>query len=592
MLVHWLRFAALAALLIMAPPLQAHEGHDHDKAPQLNLPVAPRVIAVTPELELVGVASGRDRLTIFLHAFATNEPIKGARISVTHGADSTDAEPKGDGVFSLTAAWLAGLEFGDLVFSITLGDGSQDLLTGRLQKLPSSALAAGVAAAPVAWWSVSRLRDRPDLLAMGAGGLIAGVLLSQLLAGTRLHRAQQVESGDASRALDNAAIQAETDGGVTSQRGSVGRRASAAAIIALGAAVAPSTVEAGGSDASGLPSIPSTMATDLAQRMPDGTLFVPKATQHLLSMRTILTARGAVPRSVELPGTIVAGPEHFGRVQPGRPGRIEAAPGGFAYIGKRVEKGQLLGYVQNYIAAADQANIDSQIAETEARIEKNRMILSRYEKSPGSVPQVKVDEVRGELDALTRKRAELLPAADARTPVLAPISGVVSVANATIGQIVESRDILFEIVDPSQFWVEAITHDANVAQGIEKATVVGHEIGPMSVEFAGRGLALRQQATVLSFKIAGKQDSLAIGMPVKVILQTTAKVDGFVVPASAIVRGPTGLPIVWTKTEPERFEPQLVKFDTLDGTSVTVTSGLKEDMRIVTDGASLLNQVR
>ena len=81
-------------------------------------------------------------------------------------------------------------------------------------------------------------------------------------------------------------------------------------------------------------------------------------------------------------------------------------------------------------------------------------------------------------------------------------------------------------------------------------------------------------------------------MPVKVVLQSTAKVDGFILPASAIVRGQTGLPIVWIKTEPERFEPQTVKVEPLDGQSVVVTAGLKPDQRIVTDGVTLLNQVR
>lgn len=81
-------------------------------------------------------------------------------------------------------------------------------------------------------------------------------------------------------------------------------------------------------------------------------------------------------------------------------------------------------------------------------------------------------------------------------------------------------------------------------------------------------------------------------MPVRVVLQSAVRVNGFILPASAIVRGQTGLPIVWVKTEPERFEPRTVKVEPLDGTSVVVTAGLKEDLRVVTDGVTLLNQVR
>jgi membrane fusion protein, heavy metal efflux system len=49
---------------------------------------------------------------------------------------------------------------------------------------------------------------------------------------------------------------------------------------------------------------------------------------------------------------------------------------------------------------------------------------------------------------------------------------------------------------------------------------------------------------------------------------------------------------VWIKTDAERFEPQLVKLTPLDGQNVVVTAGLKVDRRVVTDGVTLLNQVR
>ena len=80
-----LHFALFAMLLAVAPfsrvgSVVAHEGHDHDKPPPLNLPVAPRVVAVTPDYELVGVLSGEHRLTIFLHRFETGEPVKNAKL--------------------------------------------------------------------------------------------------------------------------------------------------------------------------------------------------------------------------------------------------------------------------------------------------------------------------------------------------------------------------------------------------------------------------------------------------------------------------------------------------------------------------------
>jgi hypothetical protein len=597
------RLLAVVSVLLLALASgrgEAHEGHDHDKPPALNLPVAPRVVSVTPDFELVGVVSGKGRLTIFLHTFATNEAIKGARLTLSSGSDSAEAEAKGDGVFTVAAPWLAKGAATDIVFELTLADGRQDLLSGRLETV--SVEAPVVPARASEHWAIGRMRQQPELVVAAIGGAIGGVLLSLLLAGAMARRGDRRTGLEAGRleAGPTAAATASVDGaapggddrkgGVTPLRrsASVNRLIGAALIAWLGF---PGTSEAGETQSAASPSIAATMATDLAQRMPDGTLFVPKATQHLLSVRTMLTAVGSSPRAVELTGAVIAGPGRLGRVQPGRPGRIEAPEDGLAYVGKRVEKGQTLAYVQTYIEAADRANIDSQIAETEARINKNRTILSRYDKSPGSVPQVKVDEIRGELEALRRKRAELVPAAGRREPVIAPIGGIVSVSHATSGQIVDARDVLFEIVDPTEYWVEAIAYDASAAQNLEKAHAVagGTQI---PLEFAGRGLALRQQAVVLSFKVVGAHEKLAIGKPVQVVLQSTMKVDGIVLPASAVVRGQTGLPIVWVKTEAERFEPQTVKVQPLDGRAIVVTSGLKEGLRIVTEGVTLLNQIR
>ena len=46
------------------------------------------------------------------------------------------------------------------------------------------------------------------------------------------------------------------------------------------------------------------------------------------------------------------------------------------------------------------------------------------------------------------------------------------------------------------------------------------------------------------------------------------------------------------KTAPERFEPRSITTEALDGVNVVVTSGLKAEDRIATQGATLINQVR
>ena len=106
------------------------------------------------------------------------------------------------------------------------------------------------------------------------------------------------------------------------------RRASAIAGLVLLSATALAPPHGQAQTTPSLPSVPATMATDVPQRMADGSLFVPKATQHLLSVRTVLTAETKAPRTVELTGTVIADPNSFGRVQAAMPAastRLRAA---------------------------------------------------------------------------------------------------------------------------------------------------------------------------------------------------------------------------------------------------------------------------
>ena len=326
--------------------------------------------------------------------------------------------------------------------------------------------------------------------------------------------------------------------------------------------------------------------------MPDGSLFVPKATQHLLAVRTILTKESQAPRTVQLVGTVIADPNSFGRVQSGHTGRIEAPEGGLAFVGKRAEKGDLLAYLQHHIEAYNKGSLQGEIAELEARITLQENKLALYRKHPEVIPAVKIVEAEGELRALRQKRNELLPTLSEHEEIRAPISGVISSGNVVAGQVVDAREVLFEIVDPGRFWVEAIAHDSHILSNLGKASAVLSGGETLPLEFVGVGLTLKQQAAPLSFRVKETSPNLSIGKPVTVLLQSTVEGKGIVLPTSSVVRAQSGLPAVWIKTDAERFEPRTIRYEPLDGQKVVILSGLAIDLRVVTEGANLLNQVR
>jgi len=63
-------------------------------------------------------------------------------------------------------------------------------------------------------------------------------------------------------------------------------------------------------------------------------------------------------------------------------------------------------------------------------------------------------------------------------------------------------------------------------------------------------------------------------------------------PAAAVVKNAANQEIVWVKTSAERFAPRPVRTQPLDGARVAVVDGLEAGVRVVVQGAALLNQVR
>ncbi|MFD0987800.1 efflux RND transporter periplasmic adaptor subunit [Methyloligella solikamskensis] len=564
---------------VFVGPVLAHEGHVHDEPKPLMVPVAPRVVAMTPQFELVGVLSAPGELIVFLSTFDTSAPVTGASLSVSGDGGVVEAKSDSEGVFVAEAPWLTASPPADLIFSLALEDGRQDLLTGQLA--PSGEEAA---------------ENEPGGTGLAEGFSVFSVLVLAVLAfvagvvATSFFRQNEEASGepeDASAADTKVEREEKKPSRVTTLRRSAG-----VILLCIGAVAFPrAEAFAVEEPIDALPALPAGMAMDQPQRLSDGSIFFPKPTQHLLSLRTEIVTEQKIARTRELSGLVTVPLGNRGRVQASRPGRFEPADGDI-YVGMEVKKGQILGHIDAYIEAADRANLRSQIAETEARIEKNRTILGRFESIPNAVPKVKVDEVRGELQALIERRKELVPGLTVKEPLVAPIDGIVSIADVAAGQMVEARDTLFEIVDPSALRIEAVASESGPIGKIRSATAVIEGFEPLKLKYLGQGPALKQHSRLLTFQIVQPGQDLAAGMTAHVILTLGEERRGVAVPSSAVTRDAAGLPAVWVKTAPEVFQSRVVNTMPLDGEHLLITAGLRPKDRIVTSGANLLSQVR
>lgn len=342
-------------------------------------------------------------------------------------------------------------------------------------------------------------------------------------------------------------------------------------------------------DAPGAGSNPAGVA-----RLPDGSVNVPMAAQRRMVIRTRVAPETDAAASVELLGKVANDPNAGGLVQSTSSGRIEPGPGGLPVIGQAVKRGEVLGYVRYNADPYARSEQQSRLAELRSNRQLAQQKVKRLESLADVVPRKEIEQARAELQAFSSSERSVGAGLAGREPLVAPVSGVIAQASVITGQVVEVRDVLFQIVDPAHLLIEATTADPTLAERIESARVA--EAHGAQLQLVGAARSLRDGLIPMSFRAGtdDKHDSLqlVVGQPVTVIVQLRERTKGYVLPNESVVRNSANEPIVWIKSGAERYIPQPVQARPLDARNVVVTQGLGEENRVVVQGAALIAQIR
>lgn len=329
-------------------------------------------------------------------------------------------------------------------------------------------------------------------------------------------------------------------------------------------------------------------------RLADGSVNVPKLAQRRMAVRTVMAPMAEVAATVEMPGRVTLDPNASGRVQSAYGGRIEPGPRGLPVAGQTVRQGEILGYVRYQADPFAVSGQRAQMAELRAQRQLAEQRVLRLEGLEGTVPRKDIEAARSEATSLAARERSVGDGLVAREALSAPVSGVIARADVVNGQVVESRDVLFEVVNPARVLVEATTADVKLAANISAASLLG--VSEVKLRLLGASRSLRDGVLPITFSVgpAGPNQALplAIGQPVTVVAQSKERIKGIVLPAQAVVRNPSNEPIVWIKSDAERFIPQPVQFRLLDANRVVITQGLSADNRVVVQGAPLIAQIR
>lgn len=540
------RFGSALCVLLAGPLLAggalAHEGHDHGAPPPAAVTtLAPRAEAASADFELVAVL--RDgALTLYLDRFADNAPVEGAVIELDTPAGMQAAKPAEPGTYVVAAPFAAAPGTHDLAFTVTAG-GTVDVLAATLAvpaAAPPPAQARSAASAALAEFGGQQI----GVLTGIAIGFIAGVLVVSL------------------------------------------RRRGVALLLAAGLGLAAPAVPQGARAAEAARPAPR----DAAQRLPDGTVIVPKPSQRILGVRTVVTASGTFARTVELPGRVVPDANASGLVQTSVGGRLAPPKGGFKALGTRVAAGEILAYVHPPIGASDLKDLEQQGYTLDQQIAIVKRRYERLSAIQNAVTRREVEETEIELKGLETRRANLERVQREPEALRAPVAGVIATSDAVAGQMADPNTVVFRIVDPDRLWVEALSFSPEAGREGAQGRLSDGRAVPLT--YVGAGLSDRNQAVPVQFAVAGDVPGLRTGQLLTVLATSGAPRPGIAIPREAVVRGANGQAIVYEHAGAERFLAREVKAEPLDAGRVLVTAGLEPGRRVVAQGAELIDQIR
>ncbi|MCU7555405.1 efflux RND transporter periplasmic adaptor subunit [Alteromonas sp. ASW11-19] len=328
-------------------------------------------------------------------------------------------------------------------------------------------------------------------------------------------------------------------------------------------------------------------------RQADGSVIMPMPTQAMLGIATQIVTETTISKTIKMSGVVRPHPEGHAVVQPSSDGRFEAPESGVLTSGKSVKAGQVLGYVHYQDTAYELASQNSELKVVRNQIAQTRRDVDRLKSLGELASKQELDQLQTQLKNLTEQEYALQQGLEKPEALVAPIGGTIINNNIRNGQWIEAGTDLFEIIALDLRLVDATTSEVAHLTSLSQATLL--ENSAVKLSYIGYSPRISGGLASVHFESRGEDDSAApllLGQPVTVIAPVDSSINGLVLPAKALVKNSANLPVVWIKVSAERFMPQAVRYQTLGENEIVVIAGLGADNRVVTAGASLLNQVR
>lgn len=324
----------------------------------------------------------------------------------------------------------------------------------------------------------------------------------------------------------------------------------------------------------------------------------------LIDLKTAAAQRINLEEVLKVPGKIIPDQNQIAVVSPFLESSINCV---IAEIGNWVTKGDELICLSSpeigilraeYDKAAAELKIREQTYNRQKKLFQESIISKRsFQESELDFLVVKVNfnYARKKLLAIGISEAEIVDppvghsqAVGSTIHIHAPISGVITARNATIGEKVNSSHRLFEIINPTTVWCEAEVFEKDLTK-IKMNQLVYLKVSAYLEEtFSGRifyiasTLHKTTKTIKVLIKIKNKHQKLKPNMFAQTSIVIGEKADVLVIPREAVLED-EGLKIVFLR-EPQGFHRHVIKTGLVSGPYVEVLEGIPDNAVVVTRG--------
>jgi multidrug efflux pump subunit AcrA (membrane-fusion protein) len=319
---------------------------------------------------------------------------------------------------------------------------------------------------------------------------------------------------------------------------------------------------------------------------------------------------------------------------------------GFPKVGDKVEKGQVLAFIEPSVAGAEAVQVvannaqlqtlDADLAvkqlEIETKIRSADMVLQRAKNTLERKKKLTDDGVtagkellaaehevkisQAELDGLrqvlqpykeARERlAKVLGGMQAsgdvgdqkgnmRVTLRSPIAGTIVEANVTAGELIHSDRKLFHVVNLDTLWIEANVSEYDLAR-VQQAPGASYRLAAypdrITPILAGGGRLIDIGSVVdpdtrtvpIRYEVPNPNGMLRVGMFADLLVETNHRQTALAVPKDAVV-DEGGEVVVYLQRGGETFERRRVEVGIRDANQVEIRNGLAVGDHVATKGA-------